>query len=129
MISTLQKQLDTMNSSDIDDKNVNTYLKTYQSIVNGLSDHFVLMKKLFVESIDDARYKTQMILVQTTFSTLQSKNSGLNASITSQLNSIRSYFISYEDQQSSLARQIESLRAQIELTKKSLQDVEFNTSL
>lgn len=129
MISTLQKQLDTMNSSDIDDKNVNNYLKTYQSIVNGLSDHFVLMKKLFVESIDDARYKTQMILVQTTFSTLQSKNSGLNASITSQLNSIRSYFISYEDQQSSLARQIESLRAQIELTKKSLQDVEFNTSL
>lgn len=128
-ISTLQKQLDAMNSSDIDDKNVNNYLKTYQSIVNGLSDHFVLMKKLFVESIDDARYKTQMILVQTTFSTLQSKNSGLNASITSQLNSIRSYFISYEDQQSSLARQIESLRAQIELTKKSLQDVEFNTSL
>lgn len=61
------------------------------------------MKKLFVESIDDARYKTQMMLVQNTFSTLQSKNSGLNASITSQLNSIRSYFISYEDQQSSLA--------------------------
>lgn len=128
-ISTLQKQLDTMNSADIDDDNVNTYLKTYQSIVNGLSEHFVLMKKLFVESIDDARYKTQMTLIQNTFTTLQSKNSWLNASITSQLNSIRSYFISYEDQQSSLARQIESLRAQIELTKKSLEDVQFNTSL
>ena len=128
-ISTLQKQLDTMNSSDIDDKNVTDYLKTYQSIVNGLSDHFVLMKKLFVESIEDARYKTQMMLAQTTFTTLQAKNSGLNTSITAQLNSIRSYFASYQDQQASLARQIESLRSQIALTKKSLNDAQFNTTL
>lgn len=129
LIDRLQNTLDDMNTADITDENVTDYLKTYQSIVNGLSDHFVLMKKLFVESIEDARYKTQMLLIQTTFTTLQAKNSGLNASITSQLNSIRSYFVSYQDQQASLARQIESLRSQIALTKKSLNDVQFNTTL
>lgn len=129
LIDRLQNTLDDMNTADITDKNVTEYLKTYQSIVNGLSDHFVLMKKLFVESIEDARYKTQMLLIQTTFTTLQSKNSGLNASITAQLNSIRSYFASYQDQQASLARQIESLRSQIALTKKSLNDAQFNTTL
>lgn len=128
-ISTLQQQLDSMNSADINDQNVTTYLKTYQSIVTWLSDHFVLMKKLFVESIEDARYKTQMLLVQTNFSTLQAKNSWLNTSITSQLNAIRSYFVSYEDQQASLARQIESLRSQIELTKRTLDDAQFNATL
>lgn len=128
-IDRLQNTLDDMNTADITDTNVTEYLKTYQFIVNGLSDHFVLMKKLFVESIEDARYKTQMLLIQTTFTTLQAKNSGLNASITSQLNSIRSYFASYQDQQASLARQIESLRSQIALTKKSLNDAQFNTTL
>ncbi len=129
LIDRLQNTLDDMNTADITDENVTDYLKTYQSIVNGLSDHFVLMKKLFVESIEDARYKTQMLLIQTTFTTLQAKNSGLNASITAQLNSIRSYFASYQDQQASLARQIESLRSQIALTKKSLNDAQFNTTL
>ena len=128
-ISSLQRQLDTMKSANINDKNVSDYLKTYQSIANGLNEHFVLIKQLFVDTIDDARFKTQLMLVQTNFSTLQSKNSGLNASVTNQLNTIRSYFASYEDQQSSLAKQIESLRSQIALTKKSLEDVEFNTSL
>lgn len=128
-ISSLQQQLDVMNSADINDQNVTTYLKTYQSIVTWLSDHFVLIKKLFIESIEDARYTTQMMLVQTTFSTLQAKNSWLNTSITSQLNSIRSYFVSYEDQQASLARQIESLRSQIALTKRSLDDAQFNATL
>ena len=128
-IDRLQNTLDDMNTADITDENVTEYLKTYQSIVNWLSDHFVLMKKLFIESIEDARYKTQMLLIQTTFTTLQAKNSGLNASITSQLNSIRSYFASYQDQQASLARQIESLRSQIALTKKSLSDAQFNTTL
>jgi multidrug resistance efflux pump len=128
-ISSLQKQLSSMNSADITDQNVTTYLKTYQSIVTSLNDHFVLMKKLFIESIEDARYKAQMTLSQNTFTALQTKNSSINASITSQLNSIRSYFSSYEDQQQSLQKQIESLRTQIDLAKKSLTDAQFNANI
>lgn len=128
-ISSLQKQLSSMNSADITDQNVTTYLKTYQSIVTSLNDHFVLMKKLFIESIEDARYKAQMTLSQNTFTALQTKNSSINASITSQLNSIRSYFSSYEDQQQSLQKQIESLRTQIDLAKKSLTDAQFNANV
>jgi multidrug resistance efflux pump len=128
-ISSLQKKLDTMNSSDITDENVTTYLKTYQSIVTSLSDHFVLMKKIFIESIEDARYKAQMTLSQNTFTALQTKNSSINASITSQLNTIRSYFSSYEDQQQSLWKQIESLRSQIDLARKSLEDAQFNANI
>lgn len=128
-IKALEQTLQWLKSKDITADNVNDYLKNYQSIVVSLSDHFVIMKQVFVDSIEDSRYKTQMTASQTLFSTLQSKASALNASITSQLNSIRSYFASYQDNQESLARQIESLRAQIELTKKSLDDATFNTTL
>lgn len=128
-ISSLQNQLDTMHSADITSDNVTTYLKAYQSIVTSLSDHFVLMKKLFVNSIDDARYKAQLTLSLNTFTALQTKNSTLNASITSQLNSIRSYFASYGDQQQSLAKQIDSLRDQIAVAKRGLEDAAFNTNL
>ena len=102
-IKALEQTLQWLKSKDITADNVNDYLKNYQSIVVNLSDHFVIMKQVFVDSIEDSRYKTQMTASQTLFSTLQSKASALNASI--------------------------SLRAQIELTKKSLDDATFNTTL
>lgn len=128
-ISSLQKQLDVLTVEELNADNVTEYLKTYQSIVSSLSSHFVLMKKLFIKSIEDARYATQLATVQWTFTALQTKNSAINASITSQLNALRSYFVSYKDNQESLLRQIESLRSQIELTKKWLKDASFNTTI
>lgn len=125
----LEQELWKLKSSDITADNVNDYLKNYQSIIVNMNDHFVIMKQLFIDSIEDARYKTQITTSQSIFASLQAKSSSLNASITNQLNSIRSYFVSYQDQQDSLAKQIESLRAQIQLTKKTLQDTSFNTML
>jgi multidrug resistance efflux pump len=118
-----------MRSADITDKNVVTYLQTYQSIVSSLSDHFSTMKNMFVQNIEDARYKTLLTSAQNTFTALQTKNSSINASITSQLNSIRSYFSSYEDQQQSLEKQIQILREQIALTKKQLDDAKYSTTI
>lgn len=129
VINNLSQTLQSLKSRDIVAENVNDYLKQYQAIIVGLNDHFVIMKQVFIDSIEDARYKVQMTASQTLFSALQSKASALNSSITAQLNSIRSYFASYKDNQESLARQIDSLRAQIELTKKSLDDAAFNTSI
>lgn len=126
-IKVLNDQLSTMKSNDITADNVIEYLNSYQAIIVWLNDHFVLMKELFIESIDDSRFKTLMATSQTLFATLQAKSSALNASITSQLNAIRSYFASYGDNQESLARQIESLRSQIAFTEKSLQDGERTT--
>ncbi len=125
----LEQELWKLKSSGITADNVNDYLKNYQSIIVNMNDHFVIMKQLFIDSIEDARYKTQITTSQSVFASLQAKSSSLNASITNQLNSIRSYFVSYQDQQDSLAKQIESLRAQIQLTKKTLQDASFNTML
>lgn len=87
------------------------------------------MKQLFVDSIEDSRYKAQMTASQSLFAGLQTKSSALNSSITAQLNTIRSYFASYADNQESLAKQIESLRAQIALTKKTLADATFATTI
>ncbi len=129
VLQSLNNKLKTLKSADINDANVSDYLKQYQAVVVWLNDHFVIMKQVFIDTIEDARFKNQVATSQGLFAGLQAKASGLNASITAQLNSIRSYFATYQDNQDSLARQIDSLRSQIALTKKSLDDAAFNTNL
>ena len=59
----LQKVNDTLQnirSTDIDEGNVLNYLKEYQGIITALSEHFMIMKKVFIDSIEDVRLTTQM---------------------------------------------------------------------
>lgn len=63
------------------------------------------------------------------FDGYKSKASWLGSSITNQLNAINSFFATYQQSQQSLAASIDSLKQQIELSKKSISDVAFNTQL
>lgn len=87
------------------------------------------MREIFINSIDDVRYQAQIDGFSNLFVGLQNRTSGLNASVTAQINASRTYFATYQNSQESLAQQIDSLRSQIELAKRQLRDAEFNTMI
>jgi len=87
------------------------------------------MRKIFINSLEDARYQWQINGLSQMFVGLQTRNTALNTAVGWQLNATRSYFSTYEQSQQSLAKQIDSLRLQIDLAKRQLQDAQFNTQL
>lgn len=125
----LERQLGLMERSDINPETINQFLDTYQDITLQMADHFVIMRQIFINSIDDVRYQGQINGFSNLFVGLQNRTSGLNASVTAQINASRTYFATYQNSQESLAQQIDSLRSQIELAKRQLRDAEFNTMI
>lgn len=120
-------QLALMDRKDIKLETIDQILSIYQKIVLRMGDHFVGMKEIFIYSIEDARYQPQINTSSALFTSLQNRASGLNASITTQINSSKLYFTTYTDNQNSAAQQIDILKSQIDLAKKNLRDAEFNT--
>lgn len=118
-----------MERDDINPETINQFLDTYQDITLQMTDHFVIMRQIFINSIDDVRYQGQINGFSNLFVGLQNRTSGLNASVTAQINASRTYFATYQNSQASLAQQIDSLRSQIELAKRQLRDAEFNTMI
>lgn len=88
------------------------------------------MKDMFSKTVPGNNLsETQLNTRRSQYDWYQSKAQGSIASITSQINAIASFLSSYKQSQESIAKSIESLKSQIALTEKQLDDAQFNTKL
>lgn len=125
-----QKQLSEVNESNLTIDTVEEYLNQYASFITPINNLLDSMEKVLIHTT--AWYtlpETQLDLLKAQFDGYQTKAQATVASITSQLNTIRSFFATYEEQQASLAKSIDILKDQIKITKKWLQDAEFSSQI
>lgn len=117
--------------SDIHTGSMVPLLQSYQKGVNrintSLSDTNSLL--LMTEPGGTALPKSQYDTFKLQFDGLKAKASGLWSSITNQINGINSFFATYKQSQESLAKSIDGLKQQVEITTRSLQDAEYNAKL
>jgi multidrug resistance efflux pump len=111
--------------------NLDAYLKQYGQILSTINEFTISMKTVLFNSIIDTRYLSQSKLdwLNTIFSTLQSRISAVNASITSQSNAFSTFLSTYKDQQDSLRRQVDILDNDVMLKKTQLDEQAKNISL
>lgn len=95
---------------------VNTLLFEVENLMNATQPWGALTDAVY------AWYKAQI-------DGLQAKASAMGSSINAQLNAINTFFATYKQSQASLAKWIDSLQAQLELSKRGVQDTEYNTQL
>lgn len=105
-------------------------LSAYQKGANSISELLFAMEDLLNQtspwgSFGDSVYESY----KTKFDALQSKNSSVGSSITTQLNAMGTFFATYKQNQESLAKSIDSLTQQIELSKKQVGDTEYNVKV
>lgn len=109
--------------SEITLDNVTGFLAQYKTIVKNISEMTVAMKNVFNTTTPGGTLtQTSLDAYIASFSALQSKASTISSSITSQINAIDLFVTTYQDNQSSLQRQIWSLETQIAVSKNQLQD-------
>lgn len=115
------------------DINVNTIvwlLASYSKGVDSINSMLASINTLLINTEPGGSFSTQTYAsYKAQFDGYKSKASGLWTSITSQLNSINSFFATYKQSQESVAKWIESLKQQIDLSKKGLWDSQFNVRL
>lgn len=118
-------------SNDVDTGTIVALLKSYQAWVDSMNTELTSINTLLINTQPDwsALPATQYNILKGQFDGYKSKASGLGSSITNQVNGISSFFATYQQSQESLAKGIDSLKQQIELSKKWLSDTEFNTKL
>lgn len=110
---------------------VDDYLEKYKTIAQGINDFTVSMKDVFVNSLEDARYlpKAKLDWYIASFWVLQSKASGIIASITAQSNALRLFVESYLPNQESLRKQIEILENDIAVKETQLEEAAKNSEI
>lgn len=113
--------------NDINSGNLADYLQNYKTYISYINDMVVALKNVVANSVDAWITQQQIDAYASQVVWLQTRASWILSSITSQLNNSNSFLNSYQDSQSSIAKQIESLESQIALTKKQLDDAAFAT--
>jgi multidrug resistance efflux pump len=117
--------------NSITKENLDDYLKQYAQILSTINEFIITIKSVLFNSIIDTRYLSQTKLdgLTATFSTLQSRISATNTSITSQTNSFSAFLATYKDQQESLRKQIDILENDVLVKQTQLDEQSRNTSL
>lgn len=115
----------------ITEDNISEYLEKYRVTVTAINEFTISMKDVLVNSIEDLRYLPKALLdwYSSSFGGLQSKASGINSSITAQINGLSSFLSSYKDQQESLRKQIEIAENTVLVQQTQLQEQAKNSSL
>ncbi len=110
---------------------IQSYLEKYRAVLSDINEFTISMREVLVNSIEDIRYlpRTKIDAYTAAFSALQSKASGINSSITAQINSLSSFLSTYKDQQESLRKQIEIAENNILVQQTQLQEQAKNSSL
>lgn len=110
---------------------IQSYLEKYRTVLSDINEFTISMRKVLVNSIEDIRYlpRTKIDGYTASFSALQSKASGINSSITAQINGLSSFLSTYKDQQESLRKQIEIAENNILVQQTQLQEQAKNSSL
>ena len=116
--------------SDINADTINPLLKSYQKGIESVNALLTSINTLLImtqpggplpESLYNG-YKAQ-------FDGYKSKASGISSSVNAQLNGINTFFATYKQNQESALKWIESLKQQIELSTKGVNDTQYNTKL
>ncbi len=116
----------------VNDPNTGTMqplLRSYSEWLNSINTMLTSINTLLTNTEPWWSFAPTYNTFKTQFDGYKSKASWLGSSITNQLNAINSFFATYQQSQQSLAASIDSLKQQIELSKKSISDVAFNTQL
>lgn len=117
----------------VNDVNINTIsglLLSYSQWVDSINSMLASINTMLINTEPGGPFSTTMYTTyKAQFDGYKSKASWLGTSITSQLNGINSFFAVYKQTQDSLAKWIDSLKQQIELSKKSINDAQFNIQL
>ncbi len=110
---------------------IQLYLEKYRAVLSDINEFTISMREVLVNSIEDIRYlpRTKIDGYTASFSALQSKASGINSSITAQINGLSSFLSTYKDQQESLRKQIEIAENNILVQQTQLQEQAKNSSL
>lgn len=114
---------------DITIDNATTYLSGFKAVISDISEMTLLVKAV-LNATTPGGTLTQAGLDTyiASFSALQTKASTISSSITSQVNNIDTFVTTYKDNQSSLAKQIESMETQIAVSKKQIEESSENAS-
>lgn len=117
--------------NEISQDNANDYISIYKSVLDDISEYFVLMQEVYVSLtvISDPDILFQAGQSRGIVSWLQVKFNTLNSQYRSQFNTMENFFASYDNNQEILIRRIDTLKSQIELTKKQLEDANFNANI
>ena len=120
-----------IDSNDITEDTAVEYSSQLQTLFSDLNYHFSILQEVFtyLGTIEDYSIRQQVLAAKGVITPLQWKFSSFQASSLWQLNSMETYFLSYNDNQTILLKKIDTLRSQIALTKKQLDDAVFTTTL
>lgn len=125
-----RKRLESYDAATITIENIQTKLFEYQSFLDPTNALLKAMEQVLTNtSAGWSISQLQLDWLKAQFDGYQSKAQWTVASITAQLNAIQSFLSTYKQQQQSLAKSVDLLNDQIQLTKKSLQDAAFNTQI
>ena len=124
-------ELKSIETTDINEDNVDERIYTFKTMLTNLSNHFALMQEVFtyLTVIEDYSIRNEVQTAKGVVTWLQWRFSQLQATSLQQLNSMQSYFSSYDDNQELMKRQIDNLKTQIALTKKQLDDANFSATI
>ena len=130
-LNSLKTNLASLSPDGITTGNVEDYLTSYKPIIDGINTMLADMKILLLQSVPSAdRFpQSQIDALNTVFNGLQSRSSALFTSINTQLNTSRTFFATYRENQESLQRNVDLLRDQIAITTKQLEDTSYTTQL
>ena len=120
-----------IDSNDITEDTAVEYSSQLQTLFSDLNYHFSILQEVFtyLGTIEDYSIRQQVLAAKGVITPLQWKFTSFQASSLWQLNSMETYFLSYNDNQTILLKKIDTLRSQIALTKKQLDDAVFTTTL
>ena len=120
-----------IDSNDITEDTAVEYSSQLQTLFSDLNYHFSILQEVFtyLGTVEDYSIRQQVLSAKGVITPLQWKFSSFQASSLWQLNSMETYFLSYNDNQTILLKKIDTLRSQIALTKKQLDDAVFTTTL
>ncbi|AKH32582.1 hypothetical protein XF24_00222 [candidate division SR1 bacterium Aalborg_AAW-1] len=120
-----------IDSNDITEDTAVEYSSQLQTLFSDLNYHFSILQEVFtyLGTVEDYSIRQQVLSAKGVITPLQGKFSSFQASSLGQLNSMETYFLSYNDNQTILLKKIDTLRSQIALTKKQLDDAVFTTTL
>lgn len=120
-----------IDSNDITEDTAVEYSSQLQTLFSDLNYHFSILQEVFtyLGTVEDYSIRQQVLAAKGVITPLQWKFSSFQASSLWQLNSMETYFLSYNDNQTILLKKIDTLRSQIALTKKQLDDAVFTTTL
>ncbi len=126
----LEEDLVDLSKTQITEQNVVLYIRSYSNILDMIKILNEDMKDVLLATVPSQNLSQAGIddLIAS-YNGLISRSSSIIASTTAQINTINSFTSVYQQNQNSLAQQVDLLKNQITLTEKSLADAQFNTQL